>query len=145
METVTTLSNDYDFPERVCDNCEIEILGLAHFHWESKDFDLCINCLVSLNEKVFHVDKNENVATKSKAYIKVPIPEELRWSIWNRDNFTCQYCGKRECLSVDHITPESQGGKMSEKNLVTACKSCNSRKRARTPEEAGMTLMNDPR
>lgn len=33
------------------------------------------------------------------------ISDELRWRIWERDNFTCQHCGTRRHLAVDHILP----------------------------------------
>lgn len=59
---------------------------------------------------------------------KVPIPPELRWEVWERDNFNCQICGRRRNLTVDHIVPESKGGKLELDNLQTLCKSCNSRK-----------------
>ena len=62
------------------------------------------------------------------AYRKVRISTILRWQVWQRDNFTCQYCGKRELLTVDHIIPESKGGKTELNNLQTLCKSCNARK-----------------
>jgi len=61
-------------------------------------------------------------------YKKVVIPTSLRWEVWERDNFTCKKCSKRRYLTVDHIIPESQGGKTELNNLQTLCKSCNSRK-----------------
>ncbi|MBM7624761.1 HNH endonuclease [Sporohalobacter salinus] len=70
---------------------------------------------------------------------------KLREEVYRRDNFTCQYCGAEEDLSLDHIIPQSKGGEDKISNLVTACCSCNSKKGARTPEELGMELMNDPR
>lgn len=62
---------------------------------------------------------------------KANISESLRWSVWERDNFTCQLCGSRRYLSVDHITPESKGGTLEIGNLQTLCRSCNSKKGAR--------------
>lgn len=59
---------------------------------------------------------------------KVPIPDDLRWESWERDNFTCRHCGARRFLSVDHIVPESRGGTLDPSNLQTLCRSCNSRK-----------------
>ena len=59
---------------------------------------------------------------------KKVIPPEIRWAIWERDNFTCQNCGSRKFLSIDHIYPESKGGDMKISNLQTLCKSCNSKK-----------------
>jgi hypothetical protein len=79
---------------------------------------------------VFYQKHNEieiKVIVKSKEII----PSEIRWVIWERDNFTCKICGSRKYLSIDHIIPESKGGKLIESNLQTLCKSCNSRKGAR--------------
>jgi len=59
---------------------------------------------------------------------KQPIPPEIRWSVWERDNFTCRHCGSRKYLSIDHIYPESKGGSLEISNLQTLCKPCNSRK-----------------
>ena len=59
------------------------------------------------------------------------IPTDLRWQIWERDNFTCQHCGTRRDLSLDHIIPQSKGGPTTYENLTTLCRSCNSRKHDR--------------
>jgi len=40
----------------------------------------------------------------------------------------CVYCGSTENLATDHIIPIDKGGTQDSKNLVTACKSCNSSK-----------------
>lgn len=53
----------------------------------------------------------------------------------------CRYCGGGEYLAVDHVVPRCQGGGDELSNLVVACKSCNSRKGGRTPEQAGMVLL----
>lgn len=63
-------------------------------------------------------------------YIKQPIPASLRWEIWERDNFTCQKCGARRFLQVDHIKPEVKGGETIDSNLQTLCKPCNVKKGA---------------
>lgn len=52
----------------------------------------------------------------------------IRFAILERDNFTCQYCGRgapEVKLEVDHIIAHSQGGKDESTNLVTACRACN--------------------
>jgi len=68
-----------------------------------------------------------------------------RRALFQRDNFTCQYCGERPSkLEVEHVVPRSQGGKNVWNNVTTACRSCNARKRDRTPEEAGMKLLSKP-
>ena len=56
------------------------------------------------------------------------ISKKLRFEVFKRDSFTCQYCGAKApdvLLHVDHITPVSKGGKNTLLNLVTACECCN--------------------
>jgi 5-methylcytosine-specific restriction endonuclease McrA len=66
-----------------------------------------------------------------RASHKHKIPDHIRWSVWERDNFTCKHCGSRRNLSVDHVVPESMGGTLTMENLQTLCKTCNCRKGAR--------------
>lgn len=60
---------------------------------------------------------------------KLIIPDKLRFRIFKRDEFKCQYCGRGvkdgTILEIDHIVPISEGGKNIEKNLTTSCKECN--------------------
>jgi 5-methylcytosine-specific restriction endonuclease McrA len=70
-----------------------------------------------------------------------------RRNIFARDNNQCQYCGKRfptSELSLDHISPRSQGGVSSWENIVCACVECNVRKGGRTPKQAHMSLIRKP-
>lgn len=56
------------------------------------------------------------------------ISQSLRYDVFKRDNFTCQYCGKAApdvILEVDHINPVANGGDNNILNLITACKECN--------------------
>jgi 5-methylcytosine-specific restriction endonuclease McrA len=66
---------------------------------------------------------------------KQPIPSDLRWRVWERDNFTCLHCGSRRDLTADHFVPESRGGLMTFENLQTLCRTCNCRKGARMPDQ----------
>lgn len=68
---------------------------------------------------------------RPEPFSKKTIAENLRWDIFERDNFTCQHCGSRRHLTVDHIKPEIKGGTLDPDNLQTLCKSCNSRKGVR--------------
>lgn len=54
----------------------------------------------------------------------------LRKEVLSRDGFTCRYCGG-SADSVDHVFPKAQGGLTVERNLVAACRPCNSMKGAR--------------
>ncbi len=67
-----------------------------------------------------------------------------RRGIFKRDMYICMYCGialPASQLTIDHIIPKSQGGKNSYHNCVSACWTCNSQKGDRTPEQAGMKLI----
>ena len=59
------------------------------------------------------------------------VSAELRWTILERDNFTCRSCGSRRFLQVDHVYPQSRGGPGTHWNLQTLCRSCNTSKRDR--------------
>lgn len=63
------------------------------------------------------------------------IRPEKRAKIYADDSHTCQYCGKSIhtdaiLLTLDHVVPCELGGTNEATNLVTACLSCNSAKRA---------------
>jgi hypothetical protein len=64
-----------------------------------------------------------------------------------RDRHICAYCGGHFAeldLTVEHILPVSRGGRHEWTNVVTACRSCNTRKGSRRPEEAHMPLLYVP-
>jgi 5-methylcytosine-specific restriction endonuclease McrA len=68
-----------------------------------------------------------------------------RIDVFVRDRSTCQYCGKEtKQLTLDHIVPKSQGGKHTWENVVSACMRCNHHKAGKTPEQAGMRLIQQP-
>jgi hypothetical protein len=57
--------------------------------------------------------------------------KRARFAIFERDLFTCQYCGLRPpdaVLQLDHIHPLSKGGEDTEENLTTSCVDCNAGK-----------------
>ena len=64
------------------------------------------------------------------------------WSkrgVLRRDRHTCAYCGG-PADTVDHLLPQSRGGRNTWLNTVAACTRCNNRKADRTPAEASMLL-----
>jgi len=66
--------------------------------------------------------------------------------VFNRDHYTCQYCGRQtKELTLDHVIPRGRGGEHTWENIVSACIPCNRRKGGRTPGEAGMKLLRQPR
>ncbi len=81
-----------------------------------------------------------------RRYVHVPYRPRAaltRRGVFLRDGGACQYCG-RSAENVDHIVPRSRGGDHTWENVVASCRRCNSRKEARTPEEAGMRLRRQP-
>jgi len=73
------------------------------------------------------------------------VPPVNRKEVLKRDHHRCQYCGTTKRLTLDHVIPRSKGGKHSWDNVVTACEKCNATKGSRTPTEAGMKLLNQPK
>jgi len=71
-----------------------------------------------------------------------------RRNLFARDTNRCQYCGRKfrsSELSIDHVMPRSRGGRTLWTNVVCACLKCNVRKGGRTPDEAGMRLVQPPK
>jgi hypothetical protein len=69
---------------------------------------------------------------------RAPISKKLRFEIFKRDKFTCQYCGQKApdvVLHVDHVNPVFEGGTNDILNLLTACAGCNAGKGKRKLED----------
>lgn len=65
---------------------------------------------------------------KKQPHKRIGLSKRVRFEVLQRDNFTCQYCGRSKpdvVLHVDHITPVCEGGQNDLLNLVTACADCN--------------------
>lgn len=111
-------SDEVILPAGYCVDCGVFVVYLKT--WDG----LCDDC--------FNKRNCTGVLRSETAYKKNPISNRDRWIVWERDNFTCQVCGSRQNLAVDHIVPESKGGANDITNFQTLCKRCNSRKGART-------------
>ena len=69
-----------------------------------------------------------------------------RLEVFNRDNYTCQYCGHRSKeLTIDHVVPKRLGGTTSWENLVCCCRKCNTKKGDKTLQKVGFALKLPPR
>jgi 5-methylcytosine-specific restriction endonuclease McrA len=74
-----------------------------------------------------------------------PTVKLTKAEVFRRDNYTCQYCGKRTSkLTVDHVIPRSLGGSYTWDNLVAACPVCNHKKGGKTTAQANMPLLSKP-
>lgn len=55
--------------------------------------------------------------------------EIQRYKVFRRDNFTCQYCGKKDLpLTIDEYLCQDLGGACIPENQKTACRPCNKSK-----------------
>lgn len=73
---------------------------------------------------------------KKNARLAIDEWKALRLKIFDRDDYTCIYCGQRGGkLECDHIHPVSRGGSNDESNLATSCKKCNREKGTKTLDE----------
>jgi 5-methylcytosine-specific restriction endonuclease McrA len=89
------------------------------------------------------------VVIRLVSYVRVPRDTHrrkiTRRAVFARDDWTCQYCGARSNLTVDHVIPRSKGGPSSWENIVASCAPCNLRKGNALPRQAGMRLQRQPR
>ncbi|MGI8903960.1 MAG: HNH endonuclease [Solirubrobacteraceae bacterium] len=81
-------------------------------------------------------------------YVRIPRDTHrrkiTRRAVFARDDWTCQYCGARSNLTVDHVVPRCKGGPSSWENIVASCAPCNRRKGSALPRQAGMQLLKQP-
>jgi 5-methylcytosine-specific restriction endonuclease McrA len=82
-------------------------------------------------------------------YVRIPRDTHrrkiTRRAVFARDDWTCQYCGARSNLTVDHVVPRSKGGASTWENIVASCAPCNRRKGNTLLRQAGMHLRREPR
>lgn len=88
---------------------------------------------------------------KLKSYVRLKNKNYVRFcreNVYLRDEYTCQYCAHQfhpKQLTLDHVIPASKKGEKSWTNVVTACRECNQKKANRTPTQAKMPLLNEPK
>lgn len=99
-------------------------------------------------ERWIRPDHLQPTVIRLRQFVRVPYRQVplTRRNIFHRDDHTCQYCGcGHTTLSIDHVLPRSRGGSDTWENVATACLPCNVRKANRTPREAAMPLIRQPR
>jgi 5-methylcytosine-specific restriction endonuclease McrA len=115
-----------------------------------------------ISEKAYAVELYETYVRSARQVFQLPSVIALkrfvnvdflrpicsRKNIILRDANICQYCTQEfaaDDLTMDHVIPRAKGGEKSWKNIVASCKACNQKKGNRTPEEAGMKLLREPK
>ncbi len=79
-------------------------------------------------------------------YVSLPFKTVVlnRKNLMLRDNHTCQYCGKKDQLTIDHVIPRSRGGKDTWQNMIVACHRCNHLKGHELLENTELKLLAKP-
>src|SRR4249919_3428719 len=89
------------------------------------------------------------VVIRLVTYVRIPRDTHrrkiTRRAVFARDDWTCQYCGSRSNLTVDHVVPRSKGGVSTWDNIVASCAPCNRRKGDGLLRQVGMSLRRKPR
>ena len=79
--------------------------------------------------QAFLKQTDDPVTPIGKAFVRKAtrqIDEGIKWRVYERDNYTCVYCGAKGIpMTVDHYNPQALGGKTTVENLRTSCRSCN--------------------
>jgi 5-methylcytosine-specific restriction endonuclease McrA len=79
------------------------------------------------------------IALRNYVHIETT-PKFCRRSIFLRDRFCCQYCGRQfaaEDLTFDHVVPRANGGHTVWDNILTCCVPCNADKRDHPADYSG--------
>ena len=96
-----------------------------------------------------HTSMARPVVIRLVSYVNVPRDTHrrkiTRRAVFARDSWTCQYCGSRQQLTVDHVIPRSKGGSSDWTNIVASCAPCNRRKGDRLPHQISMHPRVKPR
>jgi 5-methylcytosine-specific restriction endonuclease McrA len=69
------------------------------------------------------------------------LSKKIRFEVFKRDKFTCQYCGRKApdvVLNVDHINPVAKEGTNEIMNLITSCFDCNNGKRDKKLDDSSV-------
>jgi hypothetical protein len=85
-----------------------------------------------------HFVKFKNKKRENKRLFNTNVKHwyEIRGIVFNRDNFTCSYCGRRGgFLELDHIYPFCKGGSDDLDNLTTSCRKCNRQKKDKSLDD----------
>ncbi|HUW43916.1 MAG TPA: HNH endonuclease [Bacillota bacterium] len=93
------------------------------FVWKSSKPNQ-IYCSKDCCNKITREEHLRKISNCEYSYLK------LRFEIFKRDNFICQYCGRNpkedKCkLVIEHKIPRNKGGKDTFENLLTSCEECN--------------------
>jgi hypothetical protein len=98
---------------------QLKLLLKEYIYKENTKFDK-LKKQIELFEKLNSMTENGRK--------REPIPEDVKFEVWRRDEGKCVICGSKENLEFDHIIPFSKGGGNTVRNLQLLCETCNRKK-----------------
>lgn len=97
-----------------------------------RTFYVTVDEILDIGDELSSINFETTTRKYNQANQRKLMTQEMRNRIKERDNYTCQICGKympdEVGLHIDHIIPISKGGKTVEQNLQVLCDKCNLRK-----------------
>lgn len=127
----------------------------AEYHWEEWYELFSIPVETEFEEETRYIkDKFYKIRTPEVIILNdfTAVPKRAvkltRRHLYIRDRGICQYTGKKltpQSATWDHVIPRSRGGKNTWENLVLCDEKVNVAKSNRTPEEAGLKLLREPK
>jgi len=143
------------------DNGEPNFEDIQCFEWvpwqtwiehQPRPFDVFISAgrSVSKDGTVITTQIRSPMVIMSTKYDGIPVRKPIfsRKAIYERDNGTCQYSGRKlsfEEGNIDHVLPRSKGGRTSFENCVLSDKRVNTKKGSKTLSESGLKLLAKPK
>ena len=87
-----------------------------------KTYPFILNCDLPPSENTRRKNKTPDDKNSRR------IPQEVKDSVWRRDEGKCVECGTNKNLEFDHIIPHSKGGANTYRNVQLLCEKCNREK-----------------
>ncbi len=114
-------------------------------HPQSVAMPKSIDCWVEAKDRrVVRIFKNTKAAMVASVDGVLPFfgnreeaIEQIRWQVFERDNWTCVHCGRKMSWYVgelDEKISRGQGGEISVENGQTLCHVCHVEKHGRVPK-----------
>ena len=150
MHSVIVLNMDYTFLNKIDAERAVRLIKKGRATVEK------------LSDIVWHSAKEEVIiplVLRLTYMVRSVYKRGVQWSKRNvmvRDNFTCVYCSAKKDdikynklrepykveVNIDHVHPQSKGGKNTFENTVCSCKVCNERKDDKDLSEVNMYFKN---
>lgn len=116
----------------------VNMIPLSTVSWQDAIRFICLDRVQVLEWYDDWVVKSPSWETRVPAVIIIKdfvrqklYPRFSKYNVTLRDKFTCQYCEQPvglQSVTMDHVIPQSRGGKTVWDNIVASCYDCNQKK-----------------